>query len=166
MHRTATICCILALACLLIPSGAVRADLSTSEVYTGVAVSLHDVTPLRASLGKYQFDRRLRPDLTEQFTSSVTTSATPLVLAGDLDTTAAGVTPVATFNIGDGSLLDGGSVTNWPSGRYTESTQSWADAGGTVTGNISNVPLPASALLALIGLGIVGVGRTGFVRRG
>jgi len=155
-------------ACVLISSGVVRADLSASDAYTGAAVALRQAALVHAFQlqGKYHFDRVLRPDLADQSASSVTTSVTPLPFPGDLDTTAASGTPTATFHIGDGSVLDGGSVTSWPSGRYTESIQSWIGLGGAVTGNVSEVPLPASALLAMLGLGIVGVGRAHFARRG
>jgi len=103
----------------------------------------------------------LRPDVPDGSTTTVTTVA-PLPLSGDLDTTAASTTPAATFSLGDGGLLNGDSVTTWPSGRYTESIQSRMDSGGAVIGNVSEVPIPATALLAMIGLAIVGAGRARF----
>ena len=157
---------LIAVACSLLPAGIAQADLSTSDANAGVAVSLRDAAAQHAVQSKYRFDHTLRAESTGITESTVTTSVTPLTLPGDFDTSTAIAIPTAPFNIGDGSLLDGSSATTWPSGRYTESTQSWIDAGGSVTGGVAEVPLPASVLLALIGLGIAGVGRTRFAHRG
>jgi len=151
------------LACSCFVAGLVQASVPTSDAGASVAISLNDSAAPHTLQSKYRFDRSLRA--TSQDTGTVLISATPLALSDEPVATATTV-PVATFTIGDGSLLDGGSISEWPSGRYTESTSSSIGTSGSVMGNVSEVPLPASALLAMIGLGVVGVGRARFTHRG
>ena len=158
--------CLIAAACLFLHGGVAQADLYLGGAYSSESVSLNEAATLRSTPTKFQFARTLRPNATTTTENTATTSATLLVLSGNLDTTAAISTPTAPFNIGDGGLLGDDSVTRWPSGRYTETIQLWDGSSGSVTGSVSEVPLPPSVLLGVVGLGIVGLGRTRFAPRG
>lgn len=64
------------------------------------------------------------------------------------------------LTISQGSILDSGDASPWPSERYEQSVQTVVNTGTDVTAIVTQVPVPASLLLVAAGLGLVGFTRS------